>query len=39
MEWIMEGMIERAGFEIMQIEKEHKFFALYLCTKSRNESI
>jgi hypothetical protein len=39
MDWIMQGMIERAGFEIMQIEKEHKFFALYLCTKSRNESI
>ena len=39
MDWIMQGMIERAGFEIMQIEKEHKFFAIYLCTKSRNESI
>ena len=39
MDWIMEGMIERAGFEIMRIEKEHKFFALYLCKKFRSESI
>ena len=33
MDWIMQGLIERAGFEIQQARKSHGFFALYLCEK------
>ena len=33
MDWIMQGMIERAGFEIERATYSHGFFALYLCTK------
>jgi hypothetical protein len=33
MDWIMQGMIERAGFEIQQAKRSHGFFALYLCEK------
>lgn len=36
MDWIMQGMIERAGFEIEKAEHSHGFFALYLCTKITN---
>jgi putative AdoMet-dependent methyltransferase len=34
MDWIMQGMIERAGFEIEQAKQSHGFFALYLCKKT-----
>jgi putative AdoMet-dependent methyltransferase len=34
LDWIMEGMIERAGFKIINVEKEYGFFALYLCKKT-----
>jgi len=34
MDWIMQGMIERAGFEIERAKHSHGFFALYLCTKT-----
>jgi ubiquinone/menaquinone biosynthesis C-methylase UbiE len=34
MDWIMQGMIERAGFEITRLEHSHGFFGLYLCTKT-----
>jgi ubiquinone/menaquinone biosynthesis C-methylase UbiE len=38
MDWIMQGIIERAGFEIERATYSHGFFALYLCTKtSRKE--
>ena len=38
MDWVMQGMIERAGFEIERASHSHGFFALYLCTKtSRKE--
>ncbi|VVB72714.1 Putative arsenite methyltransferase [uncultured archaeon] len=33
MDWIMRGLIERAGFEINREEKRSGFFGLYLCTK------
>jgi ubiquinone/menaquinone biosynthesis C-methylase UbiE len=33
MDWIMRGMIERAGFEIKREEKRYGFFGLYLCIK------
>jgi hypothetical protein len=33
MDWIMQGMIERAGFKIEKAEYSHGFFGLYLCTK------
>ena len=33
LDWIMQGMIERAGFEITKVEHQEGFFALYLCTK------
>ncbi len=36
MDWIMQGIIERAGFEIQQVKKSRGFFALYLCTKTAN---
>jgi putative AdoMet-dependent methyltransferase len=31
MDWIMQGLIERAGFRVLQTRKSHGFFALYLC--------
>ena len=34
MDWVMQGMIERAGFEIERASHSHGFFALYLCTKT-----
>ncbi len=34
MDWIMQGMIERAGFEIIKEEYRYGFFALYLCMKT-----
>jgi ubiquinone/menaquinone biosynthesis C-methylase UbiE len=34
MDWIMQGLIERAGFEIERAMHSHGFFALYLCTKT-----
>lgn len=37
MDWIMQGMIERAGFEIKRASHSYGFFALYLCTKTRTE--
>ena len=33
LDWIMRGMIERAGFDIVSARHKHGFFALYLCTK------
>jgi ubiquinone/menaquinone biosynthesis C-methylase UbiE len=33
MDWIMRGMIERAGFDISHEAHKHGFYALYLCTK------
>lgn len=33
MDWIMQGMIERAGFKIEKAEYSRGFFGLYLCTK------
>jgi len=33
MDWIMRGMIERAGFEIAEVQLKEGFFGLYLCTK------
>ena len=37
-DWIMQGMIERAGFEVEKATHSQGFFALYLCTKtSRKE--
>ncbi|MBN1235173.1 MAG: class I SAM-dependent methyltransferase [Methanotrichaceae archaeon] len=35
MDWVMQGMIERAGFEIEWAKLGHGFFALYLCTKPK----
>ncbi len=34
MDWVMRGMIERAGFEIERATHSYGFFALYLCTKT-----
>jgi hypothetical protein len=34
LDWIMQGMIERAGFEIARVEQNNGFFGLYLCTKA-----
>jgi ubiquinone/menaquinone biosynthesis C-methylase UbiE len=34
MDWIMQGLIERAGFRVLQAKKSHGFFALYLCEKA-----
>jgi putative AdoMet-dependent methyltransferase len=34
MDWIMQGMIERAGFRIEKATLSHGFFAIYLCTKT-----
>jgi len=36
MDWIMQGMIESAGFEIKRAKQNQGFFALYLCTKTTN---
>lgn len=33
LDWIMQGMIERAGFDIIRTEHKHGFFGLYLCAK------
>ena len=33
LDWIMRGMIERAGLEVVSARHRHGFFALYLCTK------
>jgi putative AdoMet-dependent methyltransferase len=38
-DWIMRGMIERAGLEIEMAKHSHGFFALYLCTKITNSAI
>jgi putative AdoMet-dependent methyltransferase len=38
MDWIMQGMIERAGFEIERASHSRGFFALYLCTKTTNSA-
>jgi putative AdoMet-dependent methyltransferase len=35
LDWIMQGMIERAGFEIARVQHSNGFFGLYLCTKAR----
>jgi putative AdoMet-dependent methyltransferase len=35
MDWILEGMIERAGFEVERVRKRDGFLALYLCRKMR----
>ncbi len=37
MDWIVKGMIERAGFEISHSENSHGFFGLYLCTKAKRK--
>jgi putative AdoMet-dependent methyltransferase len=31
--WVMEGILEKAGFEIEQVDYKDNFFAAYLCTK------
>ena len=33
MDWIMEGMIERAGFTVERVRKREGFLGLYLCRK------
>ena len=33
MDWIMQGMIERAGFDIIDAKHKHGFFGLYFCSK------
>jgi putative AdoMet-dependent methyltransferase len=38
MDWIMRGMIERAGFKIEKATHSQGFFALYLCTKTTNSA-
>ena len=38
MDWIMRGMIEKAGFEIERAKHSHGFFALYLCKKTTNSA-
>ena len=32
-DWIMEGLLERAGFEIEQTQRQNEFLATYLCAK------
>jgi putative AdoMet-dependent methyltransferase len=32
-DWIMEGLLERAGFEITKTDRQSEFLADYLCTK------
>jgi putative AdoMet-dependent methyltransferase len=34
MDWIMEGMIERAGFKVERMRKTEGFLALYLCRRA-----
>lgn len=34
LDWIMQGMIERAGFEITELKHSRGFFSLYLCTRT-----
>jgi ubiquinone/menaquinone biosynthesis C-methylase UbiE len=38
MDWIMRGLIERAGFKIEKATHSQGFFALYLCTKTTNSA-
>ena len=33
LDWIMQGMIERAGLGVMKADHKYGFFGLYLCTK------
>jgi putative AdoMet-dependent methyltransferase len=33
LDWILQGMIERAGLDVIRSEHIHGFFGLYLCTK------
>ena len=33
MDWVMQGMIERAGFRTEKIKHSREFFSLYLCRK------
>jgi putative AdoMet-dependent methyltransferase len=33
LDWIMQGMIERAGLQVMHSEQRNGFIGLYLCTK------
>lgn len=37
MDWVMQGMIERAGFEIKRATHSHGFLAIYLCMKTRRK--
>ena len=32
-DWVMEGLLEKAGFEIEKANYREGFFATYLCTK------
>ena len=34
LDWIMRGMIERAGFDIVSARHKHGFFGLYFCIKT-----
>jgi ubiquinone/menaquinone biosynthesis C-methylase UbiE len=34
-DWIMEGLLQRAGFEIEMVNYKDGFFATYLCTKKK----
>jgi putative AdoMet-dependent methyltransferase len=36
-DWILEGMLDRAGFRVDQVWKPDTFVANYLCSKSENE--
>jgi hypothetical protein len=33
MDWIMRGMLERAGFEVVRVDTRRGFLALYLCRR------
>jgi putative AdoMet-dependent methyltransferase len=33
LDWIMQGIIERAGLDVLQTDHKYGFFGLYLCTK------
>jgi ubiquinone/menaquinone biosynthesis C-methylase UbiE len=37
MDWIMKGLIERAGFEIERADYKKGMFALYLCMKRHHQ--
>jgi putative AdoMet-dependent methyltransferase len=37
-DWIMEGLLNRAGFEIDQAERMEGFGATYLCVKAKETS-